>query len=133
MCYVDVNDVVQKPYVNKAIFAFVLYLYTDDPPIFDHFFLSLTTLFGPFFFNKKSENAIFFFAFFRFFLFFEIEKFLFFRNFSKICRKIFEIFQKSRFFSNCFYFEKSKKIQRMQKTCIFRFLLQNKETRLWSR
>ena len=30
MCYVSVNDVVQKPYADKAVFAFVLYIYRDE-------------------------------------------------------------------------------------------------------
>ena len=45
---------------------------------------------------------------FNFFRFFEIEKFRFFRNFSKICRKMFEIFQKSRFFE-IFLISKNRK------------------------
>ena len=58
--------------VNRILIQVSLKKSTVDPPIFDHFFLSLTTLFGPFFAIKIGKCK--FLHFFDFVRFFEIEK-----------------------------------------------------------
>ena len=106
-------------------------IYTDDPPILDHFVLSWTTLFGPFFAIKIEKHK--FFAFFDFFSIFwnrqNFEKTKFLKNFEKISAIFWKISKKAEFFD----FKKSKKNQRMQKTCILLFLLQKTAQKGWSK
>ena len=75
---------------------------------------------GRFFCNKNRKMQVF--AFFRFIWIFRNRK-----KFKKTFFRNLKILKKS-FFSKFFRFDKSKKNQRMQKKCIFRFLSKNTAT-----
>ena len=94
-----------------------LSLYTDDPLILDHFVLSWTTLFGPFFAIKIEKCK--FFAFFDFFSIFWNRKIPLFSKFFKKLPKFFSKFFKNFVFSKFWRFQKIEKKSKNAKNLHF--------------